>query len=215
MPVRKGSEQQYHRKVSLWLLQAMPSQTQNPDVRRLKRKFSLHVVFALDKFEQYAYGRPVPIESDHKPLEAIVKKPLRCAPKRLQRMFPKVQKFDINIVYNPESQVYLADTLSQAHLPSSKNTQGDFEMVNELKILPVSEEKHDEILGHTSKDDVLQLLKEVILPGWPADKKSLPAVLNPYYSYYSYQDELSVYNGLIFRGEHLVIPHALCFQTIK
>ena len=35
----------------------------------------LSVVFALDKFEQYAYGRPVTVESDHKPLEAIAKKP--------------------------------------------------------------------------------------------------------------------------------------------
>ena len=163
----------------------------------------LAVVFALDKFEQYAYGRPVTIESDHKPLEAIAKKPLRCAPKRLQGMFLKIQKFDINIVYNPGSRMYLADTLSRAYLPSSKNTQGDFEMVNVLKILPVSEEKHDEILRHTSKDEVLQLLKEVILTGWPTDKKSLPAVLNPYYSY---RDELSVYDGLIFRGERLVIP---------
>ena len=143
----------------------------------------LAVVFTLDKFEQYAYGRPVPIESDHKPLEAIVKKPLRCAPKRLQGMFPKVQKFDINIVYNPESQVYLAGTLSRAYLPSSKNTQGDFEIVNVLN--------HDEILRHTSKDKVLQLLKEVFLTGWPADKKSPPAVLNPYYSY---RDELSMYD---------------------
>ena len=82
--------------------------------------------------------------------------------------------------------MYLADTLSRAYLPPSKNTQGDFEMVNVLKILLVSEEKHDEILRHTSKDEVLQLLKEDILTGWPADKKSLPAVLNPYYSY---QDE--------------------------
>ena len=81
-----------------------------------------------------------------------------------------------------------------------------------LKIIPVSEEKHDEILGHTSKDEVLQLLKEVILTGWPADKKSPPGVLNPYYSY---QDELSVCDGLIFRGERLVIPHALRYQTIK
>ena len=31
-------------------------------------------------------------------------------------------------------------------------------MINVLK-------KHDEILGHTSKDEVLQLLKEVILTG--------------------------------------------------
>ena len=98
------------------------------------------------------------------------------------------------------------------YLPSSKNTQGDFEMINVLKILPVSEEKHDEILGHTSKDEVLQLLKEVILSGWPADKKSIPAVLNPNYSY---RDELSMYDGLIFREERLVIPHSLRYQTIK
>ena len=143
----------------------------------------LAVVFALNKLEQYVYGRPVTIESDHKLLEAIAKKPLRCAPKRLQGMFLKVQKFDINIVYNPGSRTYLAGTLSRAYLPSSKNTQGDFEIVNVLN--------HDEILRHTSKDKVLQLLKEVFLTGWPADKKSPPAVLNPYYSY---RDELSMYD---------------------
>ena len=92
--------------------------------------------------------------------------------------------------------MYLADTLSRAYQPSSRNTQGDIEMVNVLKILPVSEEKHDEILGYTSKDEVLQLLKEVILTGWPADRKSLPAVLN---LYYSYRDELSMCDRLIFR----------------
>jgi len=63
----------------------------------------LAVVFALDKFEQYTYGRPVTIESGYKPLEAIGKKLLGCAPKRLQGMFCKIQKFDINIVYNPGS----------------------------------------------------------------------------------------------------------------
>ena len=35
----------------------------------------LSVVFSLDTFEQYKYGRPVTVESDHKPLEAISKKP--------------------------------------------------------------------------------------------------------------------------------------------
>ena len=211
MPARRGSEQRYYRKVNLWLLQAVPSQTQNPDMCRLKKNFwlwSLH----LTSSSSTHYGRLVTIESDHKRLEAIAKKPLRCAPKRLQGMFLKIQKFDINIVYSPGSRMYLADTLSRAYLPSSKNTQGDFEMVNVLKILPVSAEKHDEVLRHTSKDEVLQLLKEVILTGWPADKESVPAVLNPYYSY---RGELSVYDGLIFRGEHLVIPQALCYQTMQ
>ena len=33
--------------------------------------------------------------------------------------------------------------------------------------------------------------------------------------YYSYRDELSVYDGLIFRGERFVIPRALRYQTMK
>ena len=78
--------------------------------------------------------------------------PLTCAPKRLQGIFLKIQKFDINIVCNPGSRMYLADTLIRVYLPSSKNTQGDFEMVNVLKIL---QERHHEIMGHTSKDVVL------------------------------------------------------------
>ena len=64
-------------------------------------KEMLAVVFALNKFNQYAYGRPVTVNSDHKPLEAIAKKPLRSAPKRLQGMFLKTQQYDVNIVYKP------------------------------------------------------------------------------------------------------------------
>lgn len=37
-------------------------------------------------------------------------------------------------------------------------------------------------------------------------------MLNPYHSYW---DELSVYDGLIFRGERLAIPKALHYQTMK
>ena len=46
----------------------------------------LAVVFGLEKFNQYVYGKCVDVESDHKPLEAISKKPLCHAPPRLQRM---------------------------------------------------------------------------------------------------------------------------------
>ena len=33
-------------------------------------------VYGLEKFHTYTYGRQVTVESDHKPLEVIVKKPL-------------------------------------------------------------------------------------------------------------------------------------------
>ena len=43
----------------------------------------LSVIFELEKFHQYTYGRTVQVRSDHKPLESILKKPLHAAPKRL------------------------------------------------------------------------------------------------------------------------------------
>lgn len=46
----------------------------------------LAIVFGVEKFESYLYGRKFKKETDHKPLESILKKSLLSAPKRLQRM---------------------------------------------------------------------------------------------------------------------------------
>ena len=43
----------------------------------------LAVLFALEKFDQYVYGRHVDVDSDHKPLQIITAKPILTAPKRL------------------------------------------------------------------------------------------------------------------------------------
>ena len=47
-------------------------------------KEMLAIVFSLEKFHQYTFGRKVKVQSDHKPLESILKKPLSRAPQRLQ-----------------------------------------------------------------------------------------------------------------------------------
>ena len=46
----------------------------------------LAIVFGMEKFNHFTYGRKVTVESDHKPLQTIHKKPLAAAPKRLQGM---------------------------------------------------------------------------------------------------------------------------------
>ena len=48
-------------------------------------------------FHTYTYGRDITIESDHKPLVTIHKKPLQSAPKRLLRMLTRLQKYSIDI----------------------------------------------------------------------------------------------------------------------
>lgn len=46
----------------------------------------LAVLFSLERFNQCTYGKKVHVESDHKLLETILKKPLVTAPLRLQRI---------------------------------------------------------------------------------------------------------------------------------
>ena len=170
-------------------------------------KEMLAIVFSLEKWHQYTFGRPVTVYSDHKPLASIVKKPLDRAPKRLQGMLMRALAYDIEVRYLNGKEMYLADTLSRAHLPRTSDCgQEEFETINALSYLIMPEEKIHEIRQHTSDDTSLQQLKRIIQEGWPADEKSLPPLVTPYFSV---RDELAVTDGLIFRGERLVIPKGM------
>ena len=50
------------------------------------------------------------------------------------------------------------------------------------------------------------MLKNTILQGWPQERKDLPIQLTPYFSM---RDELTVQNGLMFRGQRIVVPRGL------
>ena len=58
----------------------------------------------------------------------------------------------------------------------------------------------------TEKDETLQVLKTTILKGWPEDKSKVPSQLTPYHSM---REELSIYDGLVFKKEQLVILQQL------
>lgn len=171
-------------------------------------KEMLAIVYALEKFNQFTFGRHVTVYSDHKPLEAILRKPLARAPRRLQGMIMRLQKYDLEVRYEKGTEMHIADSLSRAYLPSTEHpTVADFEQVNMASFLPISDQRLQEIRDETGRDETLQILKSVILQGWPAEmRNAAPAQVAPYYSI---RDELSVQDGLIFRSERVVIPIAL------
>ena len=170
-------------------------------------KEMLAIVYALEKFNQFTFGRKITVHSDHKPLEVILKKPLACAPRRLQGMIMRLQKYDIEVQYERGKDMHIADFLSRAYLPSTDHPQmAEFEQVNMASFLPISDLRLQEIRNETEKDETLQILKSVILQGWPPERSDAPAQVTPYYSV---RDELSVQDGLIFRGERVVIPKVL------
>ena len=54
----------------------------------------LVIVFAMEKFHHYTFGRHVIVQSDHKPLETIVPGPLWKSSKRLHTLKLRLQKYD-------------------------------------------------------------------------------------------------------------------------
>ena len=86
-------------------------------------------MFSVEKFDQFTFGRTVHVQTDHKPLESILKKPLHRAPKRLQSML-RLQRYDILVSYVSGKLLYLADTLSRAFKPSNQSSpQSNLETV--------------------------------------------------------------------------------------
>ena len=84
------------------------------------------IVFGTERFEQYVYGHKVRVETDHKPLENILKSIL-SAPKRLQWMMLQLQlqHFDLDVMYKKRPHMYLADMLSQAYLLHNTRQKGN------------------------------------------------------------------------------------------
>ena len=78
----------------------------------------LAIVFARERFKAYIFGRDlVNVETDHKPLEAMVLKALHAAPQHLQRILLHLQKFNLHFKYQKGTQMFLVDTLRRVHLP--------------------------------------------------------------------------------------------------
>ena len=76
----------------------------------------LVVLFGMERFHQYTYGREVTVECDHLPIESIVKKPLSNCPLRLQRTLLHLQKYDFKVKFKPGSEMHVPDMLSRAYI---------------------------------------------------------------------------------------------------
>ena len=131
----------------------------------------LVIAFGTSKFHQYIYEKKVTVESDHKPLEILFKKPLSIAPQRIQRM----RQYNLIVKYRPSDQLYIADSLSRA---SQLEWQADEFEVHLL--VQISKEK-EKFKREKDSDSVLSKLMEVILTGWSKNRSEVASELQDYY----------------------------------
>ena len=131
----------------------------------------LAIVFGAERFESYLYGRKFIVESDHKPLEAIMKKSVLSAPKRLQRTILRLQKLDFDIIYKKGSEIFLAAMLGRSDVKGDKDrsdrdivcdvfladaersyVERELENMNMLQYISVSQEGLKKVQRATEQD---------------------------------------------------------------
>ena len=168
----------------------------------------LAVVFGCERFHMYVYGRSFTVISDHKPLEMICLKNLTAAPPRLQRMLLKVQGYDFVIKYKPGKELLLADGLSRLPVSSSP----EIELDTKICFVQFSPRKLSKLQAETSKDVTLSALHETISTGWPETRRDIARPLRPYWGL---RDELSVEDGLIMKGDRIIIPASMRKEILE
>ena len=175
-------------------------------------KEMLAVVFGCERFHKLLYGsKSITIESDHKPLENIMRKPIHAAPLRIQRMMLKLQPYEFKLIHKKGKDMGLADCLSRLPLSESgKQTMDDELMVLVTETLSCT--SHDKIANATANDEQLQIVKQIVIAGWPETRNEVQDEAKPFWEY---RDELSVYNGVLYRGQRVCIPVSLRAETLK
>jgi len=178
---------------------------------------TLALVFGIQRFHSYLFGKQFTVESDQRPLSMIWKKPLTSAPPRLQRLLIKVQGYDFDIIYKPGTKMILSDTLSR--LPNRAKTDeipldlqvdsitlDDLEVPQNIALVNFGATRQDELQRETVNDPTLSTVKQLIVSGWPDSIKEVPETARPYWTF---RDELGVSCGVLFKGRQVVIPETM------
>ena len=174
-------------------------------------KETLSIVFGVERFHEYLYGRQFTVINDHQPLKSIFNKSISQCPPRVQRFFMQLQKYDFDLECAPGKTMVVSDALSRAYLKDRSSPElEESDLIHHvhsiLDSLPISTARLTQLQKETASDPVLQQLKQFTLTGWPQRKQQIPPAVKPYYAI---QGEISHNEGLLLKGQRIIIPASL------
>ena len=79
----------------------------------------LAILFGCKRFHQYTNGRRVTMHSDHKPISAIMQKPISAAPRHLSRILLQLQKYCIDVNHKSGKDIPVSNFMSRSSLPDT------------------------------------------------------------------------------------------------
>lgn len=168
----------------------------------------LAIVFACERFHYFLYGRVFMVQSDHKPLESLVKRDIDDVTPRLQRMFLHLLKYPgMCIKYTPGKDMLIADCLSRAPIPGndclSKELSGMIHSIHRKACL--SPDNYKLYVEALNSDERYRRIVNYTEYCWPSyhqldDLSQL---------FYKHRHLLHYENGLLFKEHRLIVPTTL------
>ena len=100
--------------------------------------------------------------------------------------------------------------LSADHTLKTRNQNlmkivSSFTCILYFAILPISNERLEQLKEETRKDPILQTLIKYTIEGWP-EKTLISYELHPYFTHRS---DISYHEGLLLKDQRIIVPSAL------
>ena len=170
-------------------------------------------VWGMEKFHYFLYGKHFTLQTDQKPLVSIFQKHMIDVSPRIQRIPIRAWQYQFKPQYISGKMNVIADALLRVTPLDFEDHNVDKEVlaVNVLTYTAIEEKEKTELLNETDKDAELQALKMVISKGWPKKRSNLAPNLQPYWNY---RDELTIEDGILMKGQKIIIPTSLKQQYI-
>ena len=128
---------------------------------------ALAVSWAVKKCHHYFYRTSFTLQTDQKPLQAILSKSLVEATPKMQRLLLPTIPYDMTVEYTKSETNFIADCLSRA--PVAVDTiKLPILQVNQITAhTRCTQDRIDRLQQSTVKDDIQALLKHTVQHGWP------------------------------------------------
>ena len=147
-------------------------------------KEALALTWSCEKFTNYILGKPVQLETYHKPLVPLLgQKSLNSLPPCILHFRLRLLRFQYAVHHSPGKSLYLADTLSRAPIPSDdpvpESTDVEAFVNAVVQSLPASKDRLEVYRTAQAEDPECSKIIEYCNTEWPT-KHKIQGVLKPF-----------------------------------
>ncbi|XP_011879086.1 PREDICTED: uncharacterized protein K02A2.6-like [Vollenhovia emeryi] len=174
-------------------------------------KEALALTWACEKFSDYILGAQIILQTDHKPLVALLgSKPICELSARLQRFRMRLMRFSYEVQHVPGKELYTADTLSRAPQKQGLKEEDilfDQDVKSYVQAVeaatPIGDKLLQEVAETQKQDNTASILRRYIREGWPIHKADVDRAAR---GFFEHRGNLAELKDIIVYNTRAYIP---------